>query len=308
MTTTKSVSVAASNTEQLRAWDGDEGAYWAVTPTTSTAPSPSTTGGCSPPRRSPPPTASSTSAAAPVRRHATPPEPHRRDRLSASTCRRQMLDHARRRAAAEGVDERVVPAGRRPDPPFRTRVVRPRHQPNRGDVLRRPGRRVRQHRPCARAGRPAGAHRPGRSGRPTSGSARSRARSPPVVICPAPPPTRLARSRSPIPTESAPSSPAPGSPTSTSRRSRRPMWFGTDAEDAHRFVLGLMGWMLDGLDETAVPGLSTTCDRRSTPTPPQTASSSGRPRGRSPPHGHDRSTRDAARPSARSTPAPDRAS
>jgi SAM-dependent methyltransferase len=27
-----------------------------------------------------------------------------------------------------------------------------------------------------------------------------------------------------------------------------PMWFGTDADDAHRFVLGLMGWMLDGLD------------------------------------------------------------
>ena len=28
------------------------------------------------------------------------------------------------------------------------------------------------------------------------------------------------------------------------------MWFGTDVEDAHRFVLGLMGWMLQGLDET----------------------------------------------------------
>ena len=28
------------------------------------------------------------------------------------------------------------------------------------------------------------------------------------------------------------------------------MWFGTDADDAHRFVLGLMGWMLDGLDDT----------------------------------------------------------
>jgi SAM-dependent methyltransferase len=28
------------------------------------------------------------------------------------------------------------------------------------------------------------------------------------------------------------------------------MWFGTDADDAHRFVIGLMGWMLEGLDET----------------------------------------------------------
>ena len=27
------------------------------------------------------------------------------------------------------------------------------------------------------------------------------------------------------------------------------MWFGTDADDAHRFVLGLMGWMLAGLDD-----------------------------------------------------------
>ena len=29
-----------------------------------------------------------------------------------------------------------------------------------------------------------------------------------------------------------------------------PMWFGSDPDDAHRFVLGLMGWMLDGLDAT----------------------------------------------------------
>ena len=27
------------------------------------------------------------------------------------------------------------------------------------------------------------------------------------------------------------------------------MWFGNDADDAHRFVIGLMGWMLEGLDE-----------------------------------------------------------
>jgi SAM-dependent methyltransferase len=32
--------------------------------------------------------------------------------------------------------------------------------------------------------------------------------------------------------------------------STAPMWFGTDADDAHRFVLGLMGWMLEGLDES----------------------------------------------------------
>ena len=29
------------------------------------------------------------------------------------------------------------------------------------------------------------------------------------------------------------------------------MWFGNDADDAFGFVLGLLGWMLDGLDDTA---------------------------------------------------------
>lgn len=28
-----------------------------------------------------------------------------------------------------------------------------------------------------------------------------------------------------------------------------PMWFGVDAADAHRFVIGLMGWMLEGHDD-----------------------------------------------------------
>lgn len=28
-----------------------------------------------------------------------------------------------------------------------------------------------------------------------------------------------------------------------------PMWFGADAADGHRFILGLMGWMLEGLDD-----------------------------------------------------------
>ena len=30
----------------------------------------------------------------------------------------------------------------------------------------------------------------------------------------------------------------------------KPMWFGSDPDDAYRFVTGLMGWMLDGLDDT----------------------------------------------------------
>jgi SAM-dependent methyltransferase len=30
---------------------------------------------------------------------------------------------------------------------------------------------------------------------------------------------------------------------------QEPMWFGTGADDAHRFVLGMLGWMLHGLDD-----------------------------------------------------------
>ena len=45
-----------------------------------------------------------------------------------------------------------------------------------------------------------------------------------------------------------------------------PMWFGSDPDDAHRFVLGLMGWMLDGLDqagrERALDALSATVTAR----------------------------------------------
>jgi SAM-dependent methyltransferase len=43
-----------------------------------------------------------------------------------------------------------------------------------------------------------------------------------------------------------------------------PMWFGTGAEDAHGFVLGLLGWMLEGLDpdarDQAVENLKATLD------------------------------------------------
>jgi SAM-dependent methyltransferase len=47
------------------------------------------------------------------------------------------------------------------------------------------------------------------------------------------------------------------------------MWFGTDADDAHRFVLGLMGWMLQGLEDTdrgrAIDGLRAAMAAHETP-------------------------------------------
>jgi SAM-dependent methyltransferase len=47
------------------------------------------------------------------------------------------------------------------------------------------------------------------------------------------------------------------------------MWFGNNADDAHRFVLGLMGWMLEGLDDDgrarAKDALHTTMAAHETP-------------------------------------------
>ena len=49
---------------------------------------------------------------------------------------------------------------------------------------------------------------------------------------------------------------------------RAPMWFGTGADDAYAFILGLLGWMLEGLDENgrdqARSALRATIDAHST--------------------------------------------
>jgi len=50
---------------------------------------------------------------------------------------------------------------------------------------------------------------------------------------------------------------------------REPMWFGTDADDAYQLVLGLLGWMLEGLDDvgraTAQDALRSTIAAHATP-------------------------------------------
>ena len=47
------------------------------------------------------------------------------------------------------------------------------------------------------------------------------------------------------------------------------MWFGTDADDAHQFVLGLLGWMLEDLDDNgralALDALRSTIAAHETP-------------------------------------------
>ena len=46
------------------------------------------------------------------------------------------------------------------------------------------------------------------------------------------------------------------------------MWFGSDAADAQRFIVGLVGWMLEGLDEPdrrrALDDLRATVDAHAT--------------------------------------------
>jgi len=37
-------------------------------------------------------------------------------------------------------------------------------------------------------------------------------------------------------------------------RRGEPMWFGHEADDARSFIVGLMGWMLEGLDDHARAG------------------------------------------------------
>src|SRR5262245_12290162 len=73
--------------------------------------------------------------------------------------------------------------------------------------------------------------------------------------------TALAGPEAPLPPPNAgPSSPSdpdhvrglfePAGVTDIERVGRKaPMWFGTDADDAHRFILGLMGWTLREADE-----------------------------------------------------------
>jgi SAM-dependent methyltransferase len=50
---------------------------------------------------------------------------------------------------------------------------------------------------------------------------------------------------------------------------RAPMWFGVDGDDAYQFVLGLLSWMLDGLDDEgrmrATTSLRATIEAHETP-------------------------------------------
>ena len=215
MTATNAVPVDSSNVEQLRAWDGDEGEYWAdhaeyfdrsVAAYHERLLAAAAIGDARPgarhrlrdrsdhPGRRPRRVRGLRARGRPVVAHARPrPPPRRRGRRH----------------------QRDVRAGRRADPPLRARRLRRGDQPHRGDVLRRPRRRVPQHRhgpasgwtPRARDLAAVGWQRV--DPRDLRG-ARRRARPPGAAR------RRAARSRSPTPTAFAACSPRPGSPTSSS--------------------------------------------------------------------------------------------
>ena len=248
MTATNAVPVDSSNAEQLRAWDGDEGAYWADHADYFDR-----------------------SVAAYHERLLDRPRSPTDDRVLDIGCgtgqttrdaaraasggsalgvdlSSRMLDHARRRAAEEGLTNATFAQADAQVHPF---------EPASFDVaISRTaamffGDHVAAFRNIGRALRPGGRLRArdlAAAGRRTSGSARSPARSPPAATCRRHRPTP-ARSRSPTPTACAACSPPAGFTDVELDGTTAGMWFGNDADDAHRFVLGLMGWMLEGLDD-----------------------------------------------------------
>ena len=250
MTATDACPSTPTNTEQLRAWDGDEGAYWAAHADhfeRGARRLPASGSSTRPPSR--PTTACSTSAAAPGR-HDPRRRPRRVRRLGA--WRRPVLGDARGRPAArpppkasttsrfEQADAQIHPfepeafdvaIGRTSAMFFGDRVA---GLANIGRALRPGGRLVlltwqpltgqrvdprAHHRPRGRS-RPAGA---------AAGGAR------PVH------PRRPRRH------------PLSAHRGRLHRRqldgTTAPMWFGHDADDAYQLVAGLLGWMLEGLDD-----------------------------------------------------------
>jgi SAM-dependent methyltransferase len=248
MTSTDALPVDPTNTEQLRAWDGDEGAYWAAHPdhferslaeydaaffaAAAIAPGDRVLDvGCG--------TGGTTRTAA---RAAQPGAVLGVD-LSAA-----MVDVARRRAAAEGlgnvrfeqVDAQIhafepesfdVAIGRTSAMVFGDRVA---GLANVGRALRPGGRLV------LATWQPIGPNEWLRSFAGALAAGRD---------LPAPPPEAPGPFTLADPDVIASVLTAAGFRDIAIDGHKAPMWFGADADDAYQLVAGLLGWMLEGLDE-----------------------------------------------------------
>jgi SAM-dependent methyltransferase len=249
MTPTNAVPVAASNTDQLRAWDGDEGAYWAAHPEYFDR-----------------------SLAEHHRRLLATAAIGARDRVLDIGCgtgqttrdaartaaagsavgldlSSQMLDYARRRADAEGVANASFVQADAQIHPF---------EPETFDIaISRTGAMffgdlaaaftnigralVPDGRLALLAWQGLASNEWIREIGGALGAGRERAAAPPD----APGPFSLSD-----PDRVSAILGAAGFVDVDLEPVEAAMWFGTDADDAARFVVGLMGWMLEGLDDS----------------------------------------------------------
>ena len=219
------------------------------TPSTSTVPSPPTTSGCWPPRTSPARIGFSISAAALGRRLATPPATAAEGSAVGVDLSARMLEVARRRAEEEGVTNasfEQVDAQVHAFPPesFDLAISRTGAMffgdltaafTNIGHALVPGGRLV------LVAWQPLPANEWIREISGALAAGRD---------LPAPPPDAPGPFSLSDPDRVRSILTAAGFTGIEMEGTTAGMWFGTDADDAHRFVLGLMGWMLDGLDDT----------------------------------------------------------
>ena len=201
----------------------------------------------------------------------------------------QMLDHARRSAAAEGLTNAPFEQADAQIHPFDAEQRSTWPSAGRG----RCSSAISSPRSPTSPGpsRPA-AGCPGHlaaAGRQRVDPGALRRRSPPVATGRPRRPMRPDRSRWPTPTGCAAVLSAAGFTDIELDGAAPGMWFGTDVDDAHRFVVGLLGWMLEGLDDAGrARALDALRNHRWPPRHDRRASSTARRRGSSAPPGDDR--------------------
>ena len=267
MAATNAVPVDASNMEQLRAWDGDEGAYWAAhadyfdrsaIPYHQRLLAAAAIGegdrvldiGCGPvrpPARGPSGDGRLCARGRPVVAHARlRPAPRRR------RGRRRMRPSSRptRRSTRSRPGPSTWPSAA---PPRCSSVTTSPRSPTSAGVA--PRRTARARDLAAAAGQRVGPRDLRRARRGTR---------PPGPAAGRPSPFALSdpdRVRSVLTSAGFADVELEGTSAG--------MWFGTDADDAHQFVLGLMGWMLEGLDDAgrarAIDALRATMAAHETP-------------------------------------------
>ena len=218
------------------------------TPTTSTGRRFPTTGDCSPWRQSATAIACSTSDAAPVRPPCSRPERRGTGRRWAWTCRRTCSRIARRRAAEEGIENASFEQADAQIHPFKSGgfdvAISNTGATFFGDLVAGLANIGRALRPSGRLALLTWRPLPNNEWVREFTGALAAGRDIPAPPPDAPSPFALSdpdRVRSILTSAGFTDMELEGIDEG--------MWFGTHADDAYRFVLGLLGWMLEGLDD-----------------------------------------------------------